>query len=591
MESKELVLTPKRQLIILVFIALALNLNTLFNQYAVDDEEVLTKNSLVAKGIKGIPKILTTDLLHGTLDADNSLSQARYRPFTLVVFALEYQFFGANPFVSHLINILLFGLLIILLFKLMQIIFRERNHHLAFYTCLIFTVHPIHTEVIANVKSRDEIITFILLVISLINIIKHSEKHSNVSIIFGLICFFLALLTRESAVTFIAVVPLVLFYFYKYSIKKALLFSLPLIAVIISYLILRAVIVGFSQPALGSIMDNPFLYATSTEAFATKIFITLKYILLLIFPYPLSCDYGFNQIPYVSILSIQFIFSFLLLLCLITFASVTFRKKSIITFSIIYFIITISLTTNILVDIGTPLSERLLFQPSLAFCILLGLLYLKTVSRFRLIANTILSVILILFSLKTFSRNFEWKNNQTLYFADAVSAPNSVRTNLYAAINYVLKANDETDNKLQIQDYNKAVLYGERSLAIFHNYPDTYIVLGDAYLGIHDYFKAADNLLLADNFISSKPLVKERVNRLSSVLQNEGYKFYAQHKINDALQCFQKSVELNYNNVESWYNLGGIYFSINNTKNGNEAWQNVVILSPNHKMNKEDFEK
>ena len=76
-----------------------------------------------------------------------------------------------------ILNILLFGLLIILLFKLLQIIFRERDHHLAFYTCLIFAVHPIHTEVIANVKSRDEIITFILLLISLINIIKHSEKH------------------------------------------------------------------------------------------------------------------------------------------------------------------------------------------------------------------------------------------------------------------------------------------------------------------------------------------------------------------------------------------------------------------------------
>ena len=591
MKLQSLILTKKSQLIILVFIALGLNINTLFNQYAVDDEDVLTKNSLVAKGISGIQEILTTDLLYGTPDADNSLSQARYRPFTLVVFALEYEFFGANPFVSHLINILLFALLIILLFNLLQIIFREQNRYLAFLTCLIFAVHPIHTEVIANVKSRDEIITFLLIIISLFYTIKYSGKRFYTSLIIGLICFFLALLTRESAITFIVIIPLVLVYFFNNSIKKSLLLSLPFIGVFISYLVLRILIIGLNHPTSSSIMDSPFLYATASEAFATKIFIIFKYLVLLIFPYPLSCDYGFNQIPYVSLFSFQFIFSLLLLLSIITFAICEYQKKSLISFGIIYFIITISLATNILIDIGTPLSERLLFQPSLAFCILSGLLYLKLVPHFKLVANIILSVLIISFSLKTFSRNAEWKNNQTLYFVDADSAPNSVRTNLYAAINYVLKANAEPDTESKKQDYNKAVYYSERSLAIFHNYPDTYLVLGDAYFGLHDYFKAADNFLLADKFNSSNSLIKERKVRLSSFLFNEGYKLYSQHKLDDALTCFQKSVELNYNNVESWYNLGGIFFLLNNTKDGIEAWQNVVSISPNHKLIKEDFEK
>ena len=125
MEIKKPVLTPKLQLYLLIFIAVALNFNTLFNEYAVDDELVLTKNTLVTNGISGIPKLLTHDLLYGTPNAENSLTQARYRPFSLVIFAIEYQLFGANPFVSHLINILLFTILIILLFKLLQNLFQE----------------------------------------------------------------------------------------------------------------------------------------------------------------------------------------------------------------------------------------------------------------------------------------------------------------------------------------------------------------------------------------------------------------------------------------------------------------------------------
>ena len=550
---------------------------------------VLTKNTLVTNGISGIPKLLTHDLLYGTPNAENSLTQARYRPFSLVIFAIEYQLFGANPFVSHLINILLFTILIILLFKLLQNLFQEYNSYLAFVACLLFVVHPIHTEVIANVKSRDEIITVILQLISLFYFIRYSEKRSVPSLIIGLCSYFLALLTRESAVTFIAIIPLVLYFFFNQSIKKALLQSLPLIAVFIGYILLRIYIVGFSNPTTNSILDSPFLFASSSQAFATKVYILLKDICLLFFPHPLYFDYGFNQIPYVNILSFQFLISVLVLTSLISYAIYTFRRKAIVSFSIFYFLITISLASNILVDIGTPLSERLLFQPSLAFCIVIALFYLKTVKHFKIVVNAIFLIILVLFSIKTISRNTQWKNNQTLFFADVISAPDSFRTNLYAAINYALKADKETDKELKKHDFQKAAFYGEKSLSIYHNYPDTYLVLGDAYFGLHAYYKAADNWILADKFDSSNPPALKRANMLSAFLFEEGINFYRKHNINEAIKCFQKSTELNNKNVESWYYLGGIYFAMDDTKNGIEAWQNVINLSPNHPINKDQF--
>lgn len=591
MTTRKFLHSTKLQLFCLLIVAVSLNLNTLFNEFAVDDEEVLTQNSLVKQGIKGIPKILTTDLLYGTPDAENSLVQPRYRPLSLVIFAVEYQIFGLNPFVSHLINILLFALLIALLFKLLQKLFHKYSHYLAFITCLVFAVHPIHTEVIANIKSRDEILTFIFLISSLFYFIRHSEKPSTKALITALLFFFLALLTRESAVTFIMVIPLVLYYFFKQPVKKALLSAVPALVVLIGYVSLRIIVVGVGHPAASSIMDSPFLYATGSQAFATKVFILFKYISLLFFPYPLSCDYGFNQIPYVDILSIPFLLSFLLLIGLLVYAIVFFRKKSVLSFSIFYFIITISLASNFIIDIGTPLSERLLFQPSLAFCILIAIFYVFVIRHFALVANIVLLLILIPFSIKTISRNAEWKNNQTLYFTDVISAPNSVRTNLYAAINHLLKANNESSNDAKMQDLRRAVYYGEQASAIFHNYPDIYKTLGYAYFGLQDYLNAADNWLLESKFNPSDKAAQARIIMLSNVLFDKANKFYALHNIPEAIKYYQKSVDLNINNVEAWYKLGGNYFLMNDTKNGIEAWQNVISLAPNHALNKEEFSK
>ncbi len=558
-----------------------------------DDAVVITHNKFVEKGIKGIPEIINQDFFKGWESSDdNELSGGRYRPFSLIIFALEYQFFGANPIVSHSINVLLFALLIALLYQLLQkCVFREQNKNLAFITCLLFVVHPIHTEVIANVKSRDELITFILLIVSLTSLIRHSEKPSVSNLLIYLSCFFLALLTRETAIAFIGVAPLILYFFFNQSIKKAMLFCLPLVAVLIGYLTLRFLLIGFSVSSSNNIMNAPFLYATASEAFATKVFILFRYMWLLFFPSPLSCDYGYNQIPYISIYSFQFILSMLLFTGLFAIALYTFRKRSIFSFCILYFLITISLAANFVLGIGTPLAERLLFQPSLAFCIVAAVFYFMIEKNFKVIATGTLLIILLLFSVKTYVRNNEWKNDETLFLADVITAPNSAKTNLIAAEQYIFKAELESDKELKNQYFQKAVYYGNRSLSIYHFYSITYLDLGAAYYGLFDYFKAADLWIQAHNVSPSNKKIKESAEMLSAILFKEGNKFYEKGNINDAIKCYQKSAELNDSNVEAWYNLGGNYFLLNDSKNAITAWQKVVTLNPNHPLKQEDFYK
>ncbi|MCX6292581.1 MAG: tetratricopeptide repeat protein [Bacteroidetes bacterium] len=589
---KKYISNTRHQVMILLLLALGLNINTLFNEYALDDLVVLTGNSLVEKGIKGIPEILTKEYFYGLDKKESDLSGGRYRPFALVLFAVEYQFFGANPFVSHLINVLLFVLLIYLLYRLLhEHLLRDRHGSLAFFTCLLFVVHPIHTEVIANVKSRDELITLVLLLTSAFAIIRYVEKRSPILLVPALLCFFLALLTRESAVPFIGMVPLIAYFFYHQSVKKSLQLSLPLIAVFIVYLGIRVSVVGYGHIGNKDILNYPFVYASPTEAFATKVFLMIKYLWLLVFPHPLSFDYGYNEIPYISIGSVKFILSFMAIAGLLAYAVFTFHKRALFSFCILFFALTIFLFSNFVIDIGAPLAERLLFLPSLAFCIVIATWYLKYETKNIAVTNAIMLIVLILFSVKTIQRNFEWKNNATLFFADVKTCPNSVRTNLYAGQQCLLKAKSETDKAIKAEYYKKTIFYDERILSIYPHYRYIYEDLGFAYFGLNNFWKAADQWLQSYRLDLSNQGAKKRVDMLSDVFYNNGNNSYRTGAVDSAIVFYKKAVELNENNVDAWYNLGGSYFLINDTKNGIEAWQNVLRLAPNHPLDRERFQK
>lgn len=590
MNSNGPVLTVKHQLIILLLFTLGLNANTLFNQYALDDIVVLTENRFVQKGIKGIPKILKTEYTKGYSDKKNILTGARYRPLSLILFSLEYQFFGTKPMISHLINILLFGLLIVLLFKLLHsYLFYKQHRYLAFFACLLFVVHPVHTEVIANVKSRDEIITFIFLIISLITYIKYLSNKNYNQLIIALFCFFLALMTKETAITFIAVVPLVVYFCFEKSIKETLRVSIPFTLVFAVYMILRYLIVGFSNYPVNDVTNSPYLYATASEAFATRIFIIYKYIQLLFFPVSLTSDYGYNQIPYVGIFSFEFIFSFLLLSALILISIYTFKKKSLIAFSIIYFFVTLSVGTNFIVDLGTPMAERVLFEPSIAFCIILSFWVLKYYDKFKVSSVIFFTVAIILFSVKTIARNGEWKNNETLFFADVKSSPNSARLNLYACEVYIIKANQEKNPELRNELLKQAIYYGEKSLEIHPGFAYTYLRIGLAYYLRQNYFKAADYWIQAYKLEPQDPDAIKWTEKLSDELYKQGNTFYDHRKLGEAIECYNKSTELNAGNIEAWYNLGGIYLLKGDSANVKMAWDKVKILNPNHFFRKEDF--
>ncbi|MCW3123978.1 MAG: tetratricopeptide repeat protein, partial [Flavipsychrobacter sp.] len=202
--------------IILTLIAGLVYANTLSNDYVMDDVMMITENRLVKEGIKGIPELLTTHHLEGF--GANKVSDY-YRPLSLVMFAIEYQFFGLNAAEGHFFNIVFFAACVVLLFLFLNKLFDGRKLLVAFVAALLFAVHPVHTEVVANIKSRDELMCFFFAFLALNLFIDYVKQGRLYQLITGIFLLLLSVLSKETVVTFLAILPLI-FFFYKNENKQ-----------------------------------------------------------------------------------------------------------------------------------------------------------------------------------------------------------------------------------------------------------------------------------------------------------------------------------------------------------------------------------
>ncbi len=192
-------------LVILLFSA-GLYINTLPNNYSLDDELVTQNHKLTSQGIKAIPTIFTSPYY-----SDEMGYSYDYRPLVLVTFAIEHQIFGDNPHVSHFINLLIYFLLCLALFRLLQTIFaRSQLPLLPFIAVLLFIAHPLHTEAVASIKNRDEILSLLFSVLALHWALRAPLKGILTSSLLSVVFYTLALLTKPTAFTFALIIPLML---------------------------------------------------------------------------------------------------------------------------------------------------------------------------------------------------------------------------------------------------------------------------------------------------------------------------------------------------------------------------------------------
>lgn len=432
------------QSLLLFGLAFALYANTLRHGFVLDDLVVITQNKWTQQGIGGIAKIFSDDSFSGYLggkQAGHLLAGGRYRPLSLACFAALGQWFGAgNALAFHLFAVLLYALNGVLVYRLV-LRFRTadtgRAQWVAWATALLFVAHPVHTEVVANVKSCDEQLALFFGLAALYCLFLAVDRPGKRWPAGAFLCFLLACLAKENAVTLIVAAPLALWFFRPVSPGVALRRTWPLALVLAVFLALRGWALGwqFGGQMMHDPLNNPFLKSngqqwvpfSAQEQAATVLYILLKYLGLLVWPYPLTHDYYPFQIgaqtfskagPWAGLLGYGL---------LLAWAIRAAARKSPAAFGVLFYLITLSVTVNIFFPVGVFMAERFLFLPSLGFCLALAASAAGLAVQRQNWMTAGWVALVALFGLLTLRRNPDWASNDRLLRTDITASPNSAK--------------------------------------------------------------------------------------------------------------------------------------------------------------------
>jgi protein O-mannosyl-transferase len=503
--------------------------------YVLDDEMVVWKNAYVQEGFSGIGKIFGSDSFMGYFQKKEDLYKlegGRYRPLSLVTFAIETDVFGkskaemptpdpktpnapksegrGNAQISHWVNILLYGLNGVLLYAVLLGLFppseqRKWYVSVAFIAAILFVFHPLHTECVANIKGRDEILALMGSLGALYATMKYFDTNKMTWLLASGVFFLLGLFAKENTLTFLAVIPLTVWFFGKVPRGRAIGAAVPLMVAAFIFIAMRYSALGYmlSHGKVNSdLMNDSFLGMNMGEKTAT-IFLTLGwYLKLLVYPWQLTHDYYPYHVPKVGWGDWRALLSLALYAGASIWAVLNLRKRPVPAYAVLFFILTISIVSNLFVSVGSFMNERFAYMPSVAFCILLAWGLFEWLPK-RLGAQNfaqyagyaVLLPFLGFFGWKTLQRVPDWENMFTLNASAVKMSPNSARAqSFYATALYQEVYSKATTKEEKLALVDTMAVHIKKALDIYPNYGSAWVMYCNNALARFDQDRQMDRL-------------------------------------------------------------------------------------------------
>lgn len=414
-------------LLLLAALAALPYLNSLGNGFAFDDVDVVRDNPMLAEDPPAA--LLTAVYYPGAL----------YRPLTFLTYAANHRA-GGGAFGFHLVNLLLHVLVTLAVFALARELLASTLAATA--AAALFAVHPIHTEAVSNVVGRAELLAGLLVLITLLAAIRAGRAGgiARVGWLTLALCAFAAgMLAKESAFAAIGLLAAVVWWTDPArSVTRTLRAVAPFAALGVGYLALRLTVVGaLGLPTPPPLLDNPLAQVGAAQRIATAMVVLLDYGALLLLPLHLAADYSYNAVPVVtSPLDGRFVLALVVGLAAAGLILVAARRAPVLALAAALAAIPLVLTSNLLFPIGTIKAERLLYLPSVGWCIAFGWLAAAAARSHRAIALAAVAALLLAFSARTWARNPDWRDNLALFSAAVASEPDSAKAHYNLGIAY-----------------------------------------------------------------------------------------------------------------------------------------------------------
>lgn len=406
-------------LIIVFLAAVVVFSNTLAMDFVFDDIPLI-KGPSPLKSLANIPGMFTTGVSSGT---NFGGAPPYYRPIFNVSLAIDYFFWRENPFGYHLTNVLLHGLVSMLVYLLACSILKSRLSGV--FAGLIFAIHPTHSEAVAYVAARNELLCALFMTSALLAYLWYRRDGRTLFLVLSLSLFFLSLLSKEMSVT----LPVLLFLYEmgvrKSPLKKRFAATIPFFAVISLYLLIRVAVLT------NTTWDSPPLPVRVN----TAIVIVVTYLRLLFVPVNLKVFYDipirWEFLQTAVIVSLAF---------LVLFAGLTLYSRRIrgpLFLSLGWMLISFLPASGLPMFIAPALmAERYLYIPSIGFALCTGVLFgmlldqpaagedargrIPGIHRLGMLSGCVL---LILLAALAYSNNFNWRDQPTLYGRMIADAP------------------------------------------------------------------------------------------------------------------------------------------------------------------------
>lgn len=544
---------------VIIALCFALYGNSIANGFSLDDEFVLKGDTTVQKGFTAIPTLFKSRY------AWDQKGTYGYRPVVKASFAIESQFFHLSPHAGHVINILLYAIIVIFLFYFFRLILYDKvGDYFLFLFIVLFLSHPLHTEVVDSLKNRDAMLSLLFGFLSTYAFVRSHQTNDVVKkiafIVLGIVSLNLGVLSKIDAVLFLAITPLVLYFAITSKVKEIALDMLYMImGLAFIFVALKQVLPKSNYHRTLQYFENPLVGIHWYERLQLGFSSLWFYIHKLIFPKDLIAYYGFDAFhPFPKWSDAEVLAGIMVAGIFIWFlyklVKQFYNNKFIMDiwlFALLLFLGTLFVFINV-VKVGPGIvAERLVFIPSVGFALLLALLLFRAFKipltaevKWKKYTNIYLVSLIVLFaySARVIARNPDWMSHLSIYEHDAKEAPRSAKLQSLLGAGYV----DEAKNP---------GLTNDEKLVLYHKAETAFLASIDIYPA---YFTSYNNVGMIEYMYFRKP--------------------------NDALPYFYKAFQYDSTYTDAIFNLASAYREIKDYPMSEKYFLKAIQINPAYDM-------
>ncbi len=393
------------------------------------DDEFLLKNNVYLNSIHDFISYFTS----GTSDFG--------RPVRFASFYLDTLVFGKSTIGYHISNILYYFLFCTLAYFFSKRMFEDSRF--AFVVALIFIAHPLHSEGVAYISGRKDVLAGIFSFASLICFDSFLSTRERTTALWTIFFFLLAIGTKEThAILPILYALMQIFRNQSFRFQK----QFYILLILVAGMFLLMVIFIRNRVFFDYLNTIPIYGNNQGINFATAAKICAIILSLAFFPFGLSADYSFNVVKRIELVSVESLMVILGACVYVFLMFYAFRRDKRIAFGLTWAAICLAPICHF-IPYPEVISERSIIFLSYGVCVILAALILKLPSRQ---AAVIMVLLISIFSVCTIMRNPVWRNEFTLWQSVVHRYPECARARYNLGIEYVQKKQfQEAENEFQ----------------------------------------------------------------------------------------------------------------------------------------------